>query len=103
LRLIRSKKGLDENGSEDYPFESDPMQTLNLVISSCRHCHHYSLEGRRGGQCQQLDVPVQGSWKSCQLAIPPFSSSWDHLEELIDRQKASEESQITIALECNVS
>lgn len=43
----------------------------------CRHCQHYLVEGRRGGQCQQLGAPVLGRWKACQLAIPPFAPSWE--------------------------
>jgi hypothetical protein len=40
------------------------------------------MQGRRGGQCRQLGVPVQGCWKSCALAVPPFASSWRNLEHL---------------------
>lgn len=63
------------------------MQILNSVISSCRYCQFYKLEGRRGGQCQQLGVPVQGGWKACQLAIPPFAPSWENLDKLGAWQK----------------
>lgn len=41
-------------------------------ISTCRHCKHYQIEGRRGGYCHQLSSPVQGSWNACTLAIPSF-------------------------------
>ncbi len=53
------------------------MTTLNPPVSVCRHCQHYLVEGRRGGQCQQLGAPVLGRWKACQLAIPPFAPSWE--------------------------
>ncbi len=56
------------------------MKNFNSCISVCRHCQHYTTEGRRGGQCQQLGVPVQGAWKACQFALPPFAPSWEHLE-----------------------
>lgn len=52
------------------------MNTANPSISTCRHCQYYQGEGRRGGYCQQLCAQVQGSWKACYLAIPPFSSDW---------------------------
>ncbi|MEB3293862.1 MAG: hypothetical protein VKJ24_11950 [Synechococcales bacterium] len=42
-------------------------------VSACRHCKHYLLEGRRGGHCTLFNAQVQGSWESCQLAIPFFS------------------------------
>lgn len=53
------------------------MNQLPLLTSACRSCHHFIPEGRRGGTCQKLNVPVQGSWKSCSLAVSAFSSSWD--------------------------
>ncbi|EKF03574.1 hypothetical protein FDUTEX481_02479 [Tolypothrix sp. PCC 7601] len=31
--------------------------------------------------CQQLGAPVQGSWKACSLALPPFAPSWETLED----------------------
>jgi hypothetical protein len=59
------------------------MKTPNCLTSACRHCRFYQPEGRRGGQCQQLGVPVRGTWKACQLAIPPFAPSWENLEEIM--------------------
>lgn len=51
------------------------------MISSCRHCLFFEGQGRRGGQCRQLGVPVRGSWKTCSLAAPPFvSSDWREIE-----------------------
>ncbi len=59
------------------------MKTLNLPISSCRFCQYYKSEGRRGGMCQQLGVPVRATWKACGFAMPAFSSSsWEKLEEM---------------------
>ncbi len=54
------------------------MKSVNDAISTCRHCQFYRSEGRRGGYCQQLAVPVQSGWKSCSLATAPFAS-WKKL------------------------
>lgn len=69
------------------------MSNFEPVVSVCRHCQNYSLEGRRGGHCTQLDGLVQGGWKACSLAIPPFAPSWEsrvgikgELEQLIKKQ-----------------
>jgi hypothetical protein len=56
------------------------MPALN-VVSTCRHCRYYQLEGRRGGHCQELNAFVEGGWKACQLATSPFTPSWK-LEEM---------------------
>lgn len=56
------------------------MGASNLLASACRWCQHYTPEGRRGGLCDQLHVPVQGSWKACPLAIPAFAPSWEKLD-----------------------
>lgn len=56
-----------------------PMQGSDN-ISTCRHCRHYQLEGRRGGNCQQLGALVQGGWKACALAVPTFVQSWEQEE-----------------------
>ncbi|MGK7888447.1 MAG: hypothetical protein AB4042_03875 [Leptolyngbyaceae cyanobacterium] len=53
------------------------MSNFEPVISVCRHCRSYHLEGRRGGFCMQLGTPVQGCWKACSYAIPPFAPSWE--------------------------
>ncbi len=50
-------------------------------VSSCRHCHYYAHEGRRGGYCESLNVVVQGSWQACPLAISTFKGS-DPIESL---------------------
>ncbi|MEG4576566.1 hypothetical protein QUA56_28400 [Microcoleus sp. N3A4] len=52
------------------------------LTSACRHCRHYSPEGRRGGVCDLLSVPVQSQWKACSLAVSPFGASWENIEEI---------------------
>ncbi|NJN23624.1 MAG: hypothetical protein HC810_03515 [Acaryochloridaceae cyanobacterium RL_2_7] len=51
------------------------MKTRMNAPLACRHCRHYQFEGRRGGQCQQLGVPVKGEWQPCSLITPNFSSA----------------------------
>ena len=41
--------------------------------SSCRHCQHYQIEGRRGGHCTLLSVPVRSEWSACSLGVPAFT------------------------------
>ncbi|MBW4631497.1 MAG: hypothetical protein KME30_06230 [Iphinoe sp. HA4291-MV1] len=57
------------------------MKQIKSLTSACRYCRYYKPEGRRGGICQQLGAPVQGNWKACSLAIPPFAPSWENLED----------------------
>ncbi|MBO0349449.1 hypothetical protein J0895_10085 [Phormidium pseudopriestleyi FRX01] len=59
------------------------MNPLNSLTSCCRNCRYYEPEGRRGGACQQLNVPVQATWKSCSLSSPAFTPSWKVLQDLI--------------------
>lgn len=58
------------------------MKHMKLLTSACRYCRHYNPEGRRGGVCNQLGVQVQGNWKACSLALPPFAPSWESLEDV---------------------
>ena len=58
------------------------MKTATYAISACQFCRYYELQGRRGGTCQQLGVPVKAGWKACSLALPPFAPSWETLEEI---------------------
>ena len=60
------------------------MQTslTSPLTSACRHCRHYTPEGRRGGVCALLGGPVQGHWKACALAVSPFGGSWENIEEI---------------------
>ncbi|WP_319419418.1 hypothetical protein [Pleurocapsa sp. FMAR1] len=58
------------------------MEEINFSTSACRFCHSYKPEGRRGGSCQRLGVPVQGSWKACTLASHPFKTTLKKLEDI---------------------
>jgi hypothetical protein len=78
------------------------MKSLEGNISSCRHCHFYRGEGRRGGNCQQLGVPVQGSWSVCPLAAPPFKPSWQNLPGLMTWQGFERENE-PMSLESELS
>ncbi|WP_088241533.1 hypothetical protein [Calothrix rhizosoleniae] len=57
------------------------MEPIKSLTSACKYCRNYKPEGRRGGVCQQLGVPVQGSWSACSLAVSPFTPSWKDFEE----------------------
>jgi hypothetical protein len=59
------------------------MNNNQCLTSACRYCRYYQPEGRRGGACQQLGVSVEGQWKACALALPPFSHAWENLEEIV--------------------
>lgn len=48
------------------------MDANRFGVSCCQRCRHFTLEGRRGGHCGQLNVPVQGRWSACSLANPVF-------------------------------
>ncbi len=52
------------------------MNTSGNSVTACRLCQHYNPEGRRGGFCGKLDVPVSSAWEACSLATHPFESSW---------------------------
>lgn len=65
------------------------MKTLSCATSACRYCGHFIPEGRRGGNCEQLGVPVRGGWKACSLAIPAFAPSWEGLPGVILWQSES--------------
>jgi len=55
--------------------EARSMERVSKTISTCRYCHFYQIEGRRGGSCQRLGVPVQGDWKVCAVAALPFAQA----------------------------
>lgn len=57
------------------------MKSIDAFISACKYCRHYQPEGRRGGICHQLSVPVKPSWKACSLALTAFTAPWETLEE----------------------
>jgi hypothetical protein len=67
------------------------MKSVNFFTSACRYCRFYQPEGRRGGFCNQLSVPVQASWKSCALASHPFSNNWEEVEGIVRLQSSSSE------------
>ncbi len=71
------------------------MKTSNFLTSSCRFCRYYQTEGRRGGMCQQLGVPVRAEWKACSLAVAPFTQTWESLEKVVKLEKS-------LVLECPV-
>lgn len=50
-------------------------------MSTCRCCQYYKPEGRRGGNCQQLGVPVRGCWKACSIGSPAFDRYGSRLQE----------------------
>jgi len=66
------------------------MNEMNLPTSSCRYCRFYKPEGRRGGSCQILGVPVQGSWKACTFASHPFETTLKKLENIFHLPTAIE-------------
>ena len=58
------------------------MDVTQFGISCCQRCRYYTLEGRRGGHCSQLNVPVQGKWSACSLAVPFFIKSMNPVSRL---------------------
>ena len=58
------------------------MKEINFSTSACRYCRFYKPEGRRGGSCQMLGVPVQSSWKACAFSSPPFKTTLKKLEDI---------------------
>lgn len=48
------------------------MKSSRCQVSFCSRCRFYAPEGRRGGHCGQLGVPVESRWQSCSLAVPVF-------------------------------
>lgn len=77
------------------------MNTSNFPASACRYCRHYNVQGRRGGMCQQLGVPVRGAWRACSLALPPFAPSWENIDGLLQDRKLF--LQETLAVSCPLS
>lgn len=53
------------------------MDASQLGVSCCQRCRHFTLAGRRGGHCGQLNVLVRGNWSACSLATPVFVESMD--------------------------
>lgn len=57
------------------------MKQASSITSTCRYCRYYNSEGRRGGSCQKLGVPVESNWNACSLAASPFATPWE-IEEI---------------------
>lgn len=53
------------------------MDATQLEVSCCQRCRYFTLAGRRGGHCGQLNVSVRGSWAPCPLADPVFTEPID--------------------------
>lgn len=73
------------------------MKETNLSNSACRYCRSYEPEGRRGGYCQILGVPVQGSWKACVLASPPFKTTLKKLEDIFQLETSVLETSLFLS------
>jgi hypothetical protein len=58
------------------------MDTRSCQPSCCSRCRHYTPEGRRGGHCSQLGVPVQSGWSACSLGVPVFMAAVPALDPL---------------------
>jgi len=58
------------------------MKPMKFTASCCSRCSHYTPEGRRGGHCGQLGVPVKGKWRACSLAVPVFLTKLEDLQPL---------------------
>ncbi len=69
------------------------MKKIEHLTTSCRSCRFYRTEGRRGGNCELLNVLVKGEWKACQLAQHPFENQWDSLDPILHLEK-------TLSLDC---
>ena len=79
------------------------MKTLNTVTSACRYCRYYKPEGRRGGLCQQLGVPVRGAWGACSLALPAFAPSWERLEVMMRWQEETVKTPEALSFKCSLN
>ena len=58
------------------------MKMMGCQVLCCSRCRHYTPEGRRGGHCGQLGVPVQGRWNACSLSIPVFATAMPDINPL---------------------
>ena len=66
------------------------MNEIDISTSTCRYCRFYQSEGRRGGSCQKLGVPVESEWKACTLACSPFKTTVKKLEDIFQLNLAVE-------------
>ena len=81
FRNSKNNKGQVKTSLKQTDWRSQ-MSTDNFLTSACRYCRYYAPEGRRGGACQRLGVPVQANWKACALASPPFAPEWSNLDDI---------------------
>lgn len=89
------------------------MKEINFSTSACRYCRFYKPEGRRGGSCQMLGVPVQSSWEACAFASHPFETTLKKLEDIFQldtpinresKRNASQQiSQTTVDRDCQAA
>lgn len=57
------------------PYHVPILEKEPAPTSHCRLCQHYQPQGRRGGNCQLLAVPVESTWKACILGLPLFCNA----------------------------
>ncbi len=60
------------------------MKETHFLTSACRYCRHYQPEGRRGGSCHVLGVPVESGWQACVLASPAFETTLENIEKSLE-------------------
>ena len=70
------------NGMEHKRSHVNLMNERIFLTSACRYCGFYNPQGRRGGSCQRLGVPVEGNWKACAFASHPFDTTLKKLEDI---------------------
>ncbi len=59
-------------GTKHLTTKTDMNDTF-FAASSCGLCANYSPQGRRGGNCRQLNALVESKWESCSLFANPFA------------------------------
>lgn len=72
------------------------MKKTIFLTSACRFCRNYKPEGRRGGSCELLGVPVDSNWEACNLASPPFESTFKNIEGLLQLEASLLETSISL-------
>jgi hypothetical protein len=48
------------------------MQTSTCDGFACSKCRFFQPDGRYHGNCDRMNVSVQGEWRACHLAIGVF-------------------------------
>lgn len=66
---------LEYNRNQSITQKETCMRTQSCP-SMCRNCKFYQFQGRSGGHCDKLGIPVSGHWHSCPFALAPFTPSW---------------------------